>query len=220
MLTTTNTTDEHKRSMRESDDEFDKSAKNDFINQERGVDNSIGKEGTTNNKFDEVSTKNDKIVEKRASWASKIVDEDAVEKDESVRSAMSRRLYRMRIRSSRRVNQVNAQKQRQSRFWVSGVQEFEFHRVKRWRPGRDQISEVSSSNTRTDLRVRHQRCVIEDANEDCQSASDAIHWQGEGHQIINSKEHWMVLVIASAWDECQQFKLYRVRSSSQMQFER
>ena len=78
------------------------------------MDNSIGKEGTTNNKFDEVSITNDKIVEKRASRASKIVDEDAVEKDESVRSAMSRRLYRMRIRSSRRVNQVNAQKQRQS----------------------------------------------------------------------------------------------------------
>ena len=115
-LTTINTTDEHKRSMRESDDEFDKSAKNDFINEERGVDNSIGKEGTTNNKFDEVSITNDKIVEKGASRVSKIVDEDAVEKDESVRSAMSRRLYRMRIRSSRRVNQVNAQKQRQSRF--------------------------------------------------------------------------------------------------------
>ena len=67
MLTTINTTDEHKRSMRESDDEFDKSAKNDFINQERGVDNYIGKEDTTNNKFDEVSIKKDKIVEKRAS---------------------------------------------------------------------------------------------------------------------------------------------------------
>ena len=66
-LTTINTTDEHKRSMRESDDEFDKSAKNDFINEERGVDNSIDKEGTTNNKFDEVSITNDKIVEKRAS---------------------------------------------------------------------------------------------------------------------------------------------------------
>ena len=80
------------------------------------MDNSIGKEGTTNNKFDEVSITNDKIVEKRASRASKIVDEDAVEKDEAVRSAMSGRLCRMRIRSSRRVNQVNAQKQRQSRF--------------------------------------------------------------------------------------------------------
>ena len=63
-LTTINTTDEHKRSMRESDDEF---AKKDFINQERGVDNSIDKEGTTNNKFDEVSITKDKIVEKRAS---------------------------------------------------------------------------------------------------------------------------------------------------------
>ena len=80
------------------------------------MDNSIGKEGTTNNKFDEVSITKDKIVEKRASRASKIVDEDAVEKDEAVRSAMSGRLCRMRIRSSRRVNQVNAQKQRQSRF--------------------------------------------------------------------------------------------------------
>ena len=78
--------------MRESDDEFDKSAKNDFINQERGVDNSICKEGTTNNKFDEVSVTNDKIAEKRASPTNKIVDEDAVEKDESVRSAMSRKL--------------------------------------------------------------------------------------------------------------------------------
>ena len=97
--------------MRESDDEFDKSAKNDFINEEGGVDNSIGKEGTTNNKFDEVSITNDKIVERRASRASKIVDEDAVEKDEAVRSAMLRRLCRMRTHSSRRVNQVNAQRQ-------------------------------------------------------------------------------------------------------------
>ena len=140
-LTTTNTTDEHKRSMRESDDEFDKSAKNDFINQERG-------------KFDEVSITNDKIVEKRASRASKIVDEDAVEKDEAVRSAMSRRLCRIRIRSSRRVNQVNAQRQRQSRFRVSGVQEFEFHRVK---PEQDQNFEVSTGDTRSDLRCRQQR---------------------------------------------------------------
>ena len=82
------------------------------------MDNSIGKEGTTNNKFDEVSITNDKIVEERASRASKSVDEDAVEKDEAVRSAMSRRLYRVRIRSSRRVNQVNAQRQRQSRLSV------------------------------------------------------------------------------------------------------
>ena len=59
--------------MRESDDEFDKSAKNDFINEERGVDNSIGKEGPTNNKFDEVSITNDKIVEKRASRTSKLL---------------------------------------------------------------------------------------------------------------------------------------------------
>ena len=140
--------------MRESDDEFDKSAKNDFINKERGVDNSIGKEGTTNNRFDEVSITNDKIVEKRASRASKIVDEDAVEKDEAVRSAMSRRLCRIRIRSSRRVNQVNAQRQRQSRFRVSGVQEFEFHRVK---PEQDQNFEVSTGDTRSDLRCRQQR---------------------------------------------------------------
>ena len=64
----------------ENDDEFDKSAKNDSINEERGVDNSIGDEGTTNIKFDEVSITNDKIVEERASRASKSVDEYAVEK--------------------------------------------------------------------------------------------------------------------------------------------
>ena len=63
-----------------------------------------------------------------------------MEKDEAVRSAMSRRLCRISIRSSRRVNQVNAQRQRQSRFRVSGVQEFEFHRVK---PEQDQNFEVS-----------------------------------------------------------------------------
>ena len=48
-----------------------KGAKNDFINEDRGVDNSIGEEGTTNNKFDEVSITNDKIVEERASRAIK-----------------------------------------------------------------------------------------------------------------------------------------------------
>ena len=74
------------------------------------MDNSIGEEGTTNNKFDEVSITNDKIVEESASRASKSVDEYAVEKDEAARSAMSRRLCRERIRSSRRVNQVNAQR--------------------------------------------------------------------------------------------------------------
>ena len=42
-----------------------------------------------------------------------------MKKDEAVRSAMSRRLCRVRIRSSRRVNQVNAQRQRQSRLSVS-----------------------------------------------------------------------------------------------------
>ena len=77
------------------------------------MDNSIGKEGTTNNKFDEVSITNDKIVEERASRASKSVDED-----EAARSAMSRRFCRIRIHSSRRVNQVNAQRQRQSRLSV------------------------------------------------------------------------------------------------------
>ena len=63
----------------------------------------------------------------------------------------------------------------QSRCRVSGVQELEFQRVKRERSGQDQASEVSSGNTRSDLRRRQQRCVIEDANEDCQSASDATH---------------------------------------------
>ena len=82
------------------------------------MDNSIGEESTSNNKFDEVSITNDKIVEERASRASKSVDEDAVEKDEAARSAMSRRLCRLRIGSSRRVNQVNAQRQRQSRLSV------------------------------------------------------------------------------------------------------
>ena len=62
-----------------------------------------------------------------------------------------------------------------SRCRVSGVQEFEFHRVKRGRPGRDQTSEVSSGNTRSDLRRRQERRVIEDANEDWQSAPGAIH---------------------------------------------
>ena len=96
-----------------------KSAKNDFINEERGVDNSIGEESATNNKFDEESITNDKIVEESASRASKRVDEDAVKKDDAARSAMSRRrLCRVRIRSSRRVNQVNAQRQRQSRLSV------------------------------------------------------------------------------------------------------
>ena len=95
-----------------------KIAKNVFINEERGVDNSIGEESTTNNKFDEESITNDKIVEKSASRASKSVNEDAVKKDEAARSAMSRRLRRVRIRSSRRVNQVNTQRQRQSRLSV------------------------------------------------------------------------------------------------------
>ena len=58
---------------------------------------------------------------------------------------------------------------------LSGVQELEFQRVDCERSGRHQASEVSSGNTRSDLRRRQQRCVIEDANEDCQSASDAIH---------------------------------------------
>ena len=149
------------------------------------MDKSIGEEGTTNNKFDEVSITNNKMVEESASRASKSVDEDAVEKDEAARSDMSRRLCRVRIRSSRRVNQVNAQRQRQSRdsvnpdcqsrCRVSGVQEFEFHRLKRGRPEQDQTFEVSSGDTRSDLRCRQQRCVIEDENEDCQSAADAIH---------------------------------------------
>ena len=87
------------------------SAKNDFINEERGVDNSIGEESTTNNKFDEKS-----ITIEKESVRRKSVDEDAVKKDEAARSVMSRRLCR--VRTSRRVNQVNAQKQRQSRLPV------------------------------------------------------------------------------------------------------
>ena len=75
-----------------------KSAKNDSINEERGVDNSIGEEGTTNNKFDEESITNDKIVEESASRASKSANEEAVKKDEAARSAMSRRLCRPRNR--------------------------------------------------------------------------------------------------------------------------
>ena len=74
------------------------SAKNDFINEERGVDNSIGDESTTHNKFDEESITNDKIVEESASRASKSLNEDAAKKDEAARSAMSRRLCRVRIR--------------------------------------------------------------------------------------------------------------------------
>ena len=72
----------------------------------------------TNNKFDEESITNDKIVEESASRASKSVNEDAVKKDEAARSAMSRRSCRVRICSSRKVNQVNAQRQRQSRLPV------------------------------------------------------------------------------------------------------
>ena len=82
----------------------------------RGVDNSIGEENTTNNKFDKESITNGTIEEESA--RRKSVDEDAVKKDEAARSAMSRRLSRVRIRSSRRVNQVNAQRQRQSRLPV------------------------------------------------------------------------------------------------------
>ena len=66
-----------------------KSAKHDFINEERAVDNSIGEESTTNNKFDEESITNGKIEEE--SVRRKRVDEDAVKKDEAARSAMSRR---------------------------------------------------------------------------------------------------------------------------------
>ena len=95
-----------------------KSAKNEFINEERGVDNSIGEESTTNNKFDEEIITNDKIAEESASCASKSVNEYAVKKDEAARSAMSRRLCRVRTRSSRRVDQVTAQRQRQSRLSV------------------------------------------------------------------------------------------------------
>ena len=89
-----------------------KSAKNEFINEERGVDNSIGEESTTNNKFDEEIITNDKIAEESASRASKSVNEYAVKKDEAARSC------RVRTRSSRRVDQVNAQRQRQSRLSV------------------------------------------------------------------------------------------------------
>ena len=99
---------------RRENDEFDKSAKN---HEERGVD-TIGEESTTNNKFDEMSITNDKIVEESSSRASKSVFEDAVKKDEAARSAMSRRLRRVRIRASRGVNQVSAQRQRQSRLPV------------------------------------------------------------------------------------------------------
>ena len=66
----------------------------------------------------------------------------------------------------------------QSRCRVRGVQELEFHRVKRKRPGRDQTSEALPEVTRSDLDRRQQRRVIEDANEDCQSAPDAIVDQG------------------------------------------
>ena len=82
------------------------------------MDNSIGEESTTNNKFDEESITNDKMVEESASRASKSINEDAVKEDEAARSAMSRRLCRVRIRSPRRINQVNAQSQRQSRLSV------------------------------------------------------------------------------------------------------
>ena len=66
------------------------------------------------------------------------------------------------------------------------------------RHGGHKIRSTSSAVTR----------VIEDTNEDCQSVPDAIHWRGEGQKTINSKEHWMIHVSTSAWDGCQQFKLY------------
>ena len=208
--------DEHERWAQTIDERrttsLTKSAKNDFINEARGVDNSIGDESTTNSKFDEESITNDKIVEESASRASKSVNEYAVKKDEAARSAMSRRLCRVRIRTSRRVNQVNAQRQHQSRLpvpmpsqwstrtWVSSCVTWETRT-------RSDLRGVTE-DTRCDLRRRQQRRVIEDANEDCQSAPDAIHSRGGGHQTINSKKHWMIHVSTSAWDRCQQFKSY------------
>ena len=47
------------------------------------MDTSIGEQSTINNKFDEESITNDKIVEESASRASKSVNEDAVKKDEA-----------------------------------------------------------------------------------------------------------------------------------------
>ena len=47
--------------------------------------------------------------------------------------------------------------------------------MKRWRPEQDQTFEVSSGDTRSDLRRRQPQCVIEDENEDCESAPVAIH---------------------------------------------
>ena len=127
------------------------------------MDNSIGEESTTNNKFDEESITNDKIVEDSSSRARKSVDEDAVKEDEAARSAMSRRLLIQKSQSGECTERASVQTIR-----LSGVQELEFQCVERERSGRDQASEVSSGNTRSDLRRRQQRCVIEDANEDCQ----------------------------------------------------
>ena len=100
-----------------------KSAKNDFINEEHGVYNSIGERARP--------ITNDKILEESASRARESVDEDAVKKDVAATSAMSRRLSRVRIRSSRRVNQVKMHRDsispdNQSRCRVSGVQNLSF----------------------------------------------------------------------------------------------
>ena len=47
--------------------------------------------------------------------------------------------------------------------------------MKREKPEQDQTFEVSTGDTRSDLRCRQQRCVIEDKNEDCQKSANAIH---------------------------------------------
>ena len=133
------------------------------------MDNSIGEEGTTNNKFDVVSITYNTIVEERALRASKSVDEDAVEKDAALTCqedcAESQSGECAESASVQTINPDAKSKEHKNLF----------HRVKRERPGRDQTSEVSSGNTRSELRRRQQRRVIEDANEDCQSAPDAIH---------------------------------------------
>ena len=164
-------------------DEFDKeTVKNDFINEERGVNNSIGEESATNNKFDLESITNDKIEEESVRRVR--IDEEAVKKTVQRVSAHPEESIRWWNRNS-------VSPDYQFRCWDIGVWELECRRVKRGRSGQDQISDVVGGNGRE----------IEDANEDCRSSADAIHWQGDGHQTTNSCDHAKVSVSSSSCTE-------------------
>ena len=85
----------------------------------------------------------------------------------------------VRIRASRRVNQVNVQRQRQSRLPVPMPSQWSTRTCvsscETWEIRTRSDLRGVTEDTRSDLRRRQQRRVIEDANEDCQSAPDAIH---------------------------------------------